>query len=357
MKKNRIIFTLFLIVCVLHVVSCNKGQQALLDNPPAAAGGCLYNCKSNQSDFPSEVTLYQVEYWNSTKYELEKDLVKETITDYKIYAEGPQTIAEYKGYPEYLNFYDGGKAFFQKEVTSINGGFSYFCDYNKQWYLEYSKPSLKWDLCNEISGEPSDPQNNDSLGHEDLSFHSMEDTEKKVLDQFDKWDLNMRVLEGYTINVSPEKNCYLLMFMEMIDQIPFMPYFYTEGDTKYTNWMLNPDAWAYISEDGVIDMRLMGLVQPSQKLESVKIISLDEAKENLEDHVKTKYMSNVTVEDMGLYYIGMPGTQQDEYVLTPFWFFCVSVEKSTQKAEGNPETTTEYYYELLNATNGEWLYH
>ena len=53
----------------------------------------------------------------------------------------------------------------------------------------------------------------------------MEDTEKKALDQFDKWDLNMRVLEEYTINVSPEKNCYLLMFMEMIDQIPFMPYF------------------------------------------------------------------------------------------------------------------------------------
>ena len=143
----------------------------------------------------------------------------------------------------------------------------------------------------------------------------------------------------------------------MIDQIPVMPYFYTEGDVKYTKWLPNTTANVYVSEDGVIYMHLGRLIQPLQALEFVEIISLDEAKENLENHVKTKYMSNVTVEDMGLYYIGMPGTQQDEYVLTPFWFFCVSVEKSTQKAEGNPETTTEYYYELLNATNGEWLYH
>ena len=93
MKKNRIIFTLFLIVCVLHVVSCNKGQQALLDNPPAAAGGCLYNCKSNQSDFPSEVTLYQVEYWNSTKYELEKDLVKGKSSHCRVFHSQRQSSA------------------------------------------------------------------------------------------------------------------------------------------------------------------------------------------------------------------------------------------------------------------------
>ena len=357
MRRKIVAFTC-LVTCLLLVVSCNKGQHALLDNPPAAAGGCLYNCKSNQSDFPSDVSLYQTNYWSSADYNIEETLIKGNVVDHEVWAEGPQTIAEYKGCPEYLTLYDGGEACYGKKGNSVDGGLMYFDNSVKEWYMEYSIPSPKWDRYNTIAhGAPEEIKNSEQWGNEDLDFCSLGDVEENLVEQFAAWDLNMRVLEGYTINVSPEKNCYLLMFMEMIDQIPLMPYFYTEGDTKYTNWMLNPDAWAYISEDGVISMRLMGLVQPSQKLESVKIISLDEAKENLEDHVKTKYMSNVTVEDMGLYYIGMPGTQQDEYVLTPFWFFCVSIENSTQNAEGNPETTTEYYYELLNATNGEWLYH
>lgn len=357
--RKKVVTLVCLVAYLLLVVSCNKGQQAMeKDSPTNAVGDCYYKIELNKDDFPSKVSLYQIDYWHSTDYNIEEALIKGTVVDHKVWAQGPQTIAEYKGCPEYLTLCDGGEACYGKKGNSVDGGLMYFDNSVKEWYMEYSIPSPKWDQYNTIAhGVPEEIKNSEQWGSEDLDFCPLRDVEENLVEQFATWDLNMRVLEEYTINVSPEKNCYLLMFMEMIDQIPLMPYFYTEGDTKYTNWLLNSDAWVYVSEDGVIAMQLGPLVQPLQALESVEIISCDEAKENLENHVKTKYRSNVTVEDMGLYYIGMPGTQQDSYVLTPFWFFCVSIENSTQNAEGNPETITEYYYELLNATNGEWLYH
>ena len=358
MRRKIVAFTC-LVTCLLLVVSCNKGQQAMEnDSHTNAVGDCYYKSELNKDDFPSRVSLYQIDHWHSTDYNIEEALIKGTVVGHEVWAQGPQTIADYNGDQEYLTFYDAGEAFNGKKGNSIDGGFIYVDSSVKKWYEECSIPSPKWDQYNTIAhGASEEIKNSEQWESDDLDFCPLRDVEETLVEQFAAWDLNMRVLEEYTINVSPEKNCYLLMFMEMIDQIPVMPYFYTEGDVKYTKWLPNTTANVYVSEDGVIYMHLGRLIQPLQALEFVEIISLDEAKGDLENHVKTKYRSNVTVEDMGLYYIGMPGTQQDEYVLTPFWFFCVSVEKSTQKAEGNPETTTEYYYELLNATNGEWLYH
>ena len=73
------------------------------------------------------------------------------------------------------------------------------------------------------------------------------------------------------------------------------------------------------------------------------------------EYLKKKYINKVTIEDIGLYYIGIPNSEESGYVLTPFWFFCVSSE--AWNAEEKTEMPTNVFYELLNATNGEWLYH
>lgn len=358
MKKQIkvIMCSVSLIMSMLTVASCNEKPQSTNTNPSAdTAGGFDYKCRLDQMNFPEEVSLYQADYWKATDYDLEADLLKGIIIDHEVWAEGPQTITQYKKSNEYLTFYDDGESFFGKKGNSIDGGFKYSDASAGDWYSEKSIAELKWDLCGPMSGVVSDIQNIQSWGNEELSFCSLKDEKDTLLKQFQKWDLDMQLLENYTIKISSKQNGYLLMFTELIDEIPLMPYFYTEGDTRYNDWLLNCHAYAYVSEEGVIKMEFANIVQPIQKMEKIKIISFKEAKEKMEEYLKKKYINKVTIEDIGLYYIGIPNSEESGYVLTPFWFFCVSSE--AWNAEEKTEMPTNVFYELLNATNGEWLYH
>ena len=356
--KKRMIGITCVVISAMFAVSCNKGQQTPSTDDAASDSAVQvhYNCEASADDFPEEVTLYEAEYWKSTDYDLEADLLKGEIVDHKIWAVGSQTIANYQGKDEYLYFHDGGEAYFGEKGRSVDGGFTYVDTSAGDWYSERVTNSLVWDHLNTISCGSIEPTNPELWGDEDLAFRSFQDVEDDLLQQFQKLDLNMQVVEKYTINVSPEQNCYLLMFTEMIDEIPLVPYFYTEGDVQRKNWLLNCNASVYVGEDGIMDAYVAQLVQPTQKLEKVEIISLNEAKSALEERMKAKYTSDVAVEHMGLYYVGMPGAEKESFRLTPFWLFCVSSEVTEQTVNGW-ETTTEVCYEVLNAVDGEWLQH
>lgn len=362
--KKRLIAITCLAIGTLFAVSCNKGQQTPADHAGDVSSDSAvqlhYNCETNANDFPTEVTLYEAEYWKSTDYDLEADLLKGEIVDHKVWAVGSQTIANYQGKDEYLYFHDGGEAFYGEWKNVVDGGFTYVDTSAGDWYSENATDSLVWDHLNTISGGSIEPTNPELWGDEDLAFRSFQEVEDDLLQQFQKLDLNMQVVEKYTVNVSPEQNCYLLMFTEMIDEIPLVPYFYTEGDVQRKNWLLNCNASVYVGEDGIMDAYVTHLVQPTQELEKVEIISLNEAKSALEERMKAKYTSDVEVEHMGLYYIGMPGAEKESFRLTPFWLFCVSSEVTGQTKIGTEiytRTTTEVCYEVLNAVDGEWLQH
>lgn len=361
--KKRLIAITCLVIGTLFAASCKKGQQTPTDNAGDVSSDSAvklqYNCEVNAEDFPTEVTLYEAEYWKSTDYGLEADLLKGEIVDHKVWAEGPQTIANYQGNDEYLYFHDGGEACFgEKGSAGKDGGLTYVnvADTEK-WDMERSARSLKWDLFGVMSGAPAEVQNIDLWGEEDLPFRPLKDVEEDLLQQFRAWDLEMETLEKYTVNISSEENYYLLMFTELIDDIPLMPYFYSEGFTQYNDWLAPCDVYVYVAEDGIADMELDAVVKPTQDLEKVKIISLKDAQASLETQVRAKYTEDVTVEDMGLYYIGMPETQKNTFKLTPFWMFCVSTEVEVPTVEGGKETVTEVFYEVLNAVDGEWLQH
>lgn len=358
--KKRLIAITCLAIGTLFAASCNKGQQTPADHAGDVSSDSAvklqYNCEVNAEDFPTEVTLYEAEYWKSTDYDLEADLLKGEIVDHEVWAQGPQTIANYQGQDEYLMFYDGGEAFYGEWKNVVDGGFNYTDTSAGDWYSECATDSLVLDHLNTISGGSIEPTNPELWGDEDLDFRSFQEVEDDLLQQFQKLDLNMQVVEKYTVNVSPEKNCYLLMFTEMIDEIPLVPYFYTEGDVQRKNWLLNCNASAYVGRDGIMYLSARELVQPTQELERMEIISLNEAKSALEERMKAKYTSDVAVEHVGLYYIGMPGAKKESFRLTPFWLFCVSSEVTRQTVNGW-ETDTEVCYEVLNAVDGEWLQH
>ena len=283
-------------------------------------------------------------------------MLKGNITEYSVWAEGPGVTTDYDGSHEYLNYYDDGLACFGEKGHSVDGGFIYTDASTEYWFSEQSVATLKWDLGGVMSGAPSDLQNTELWGEDNLPFAPLAEVEQMLLDKFQKWDLTMQTMERYTVQLSQEQSCYLLMFTEQIGELPLMPYFYTKGYTKFNDWLLNCNVSAYVSEDGIINMSCMDLVQTGEKLDTVEILSLEEAKAALEEYMRSKGLEGICVEDMGLYYIGMPIKDQTGYQLTPFWFFCISSENplSASDAETGSERK-EVDYEFLNAIDGEWL--
>ena len=163
MRRKIVAFTC-LVTCLLLVVSCNKGQQAMEnDSHTNAVGDCYYKSELNKDDFPSRVSLYQIDHWHSTDYNIEEALIKGTVVGHEVWAQGPQTIADYNGDQEYLTFYDAGEAFNGKKGNSIDGGFIYVDSSVKKWYEECSIPSPKWDQYNTIAHGASEEIKNDLI--------------------------------------------------------------------------------------------------------------------------------------------------------------------------------------------------
>ena len=377
-KKSCYLGIVLLLACCLSG-ACEHGRRTLEETSGIGQDVAKWENRVD-TDSVSEkesARVYHVEYWDSTQYDLEQVLLRGKEREVKSYAEGPQTISAYGGKPEYLNRYDGGASFFGKKGTSIDGGFSYRSDAVWEDIEEYSAGVPKWDMLDE--------EGNDRYGSEDLAFASLSQTEENVAGILADWDLQVQILEAYSLNLSaqeaiykekqellrnltdegeepeltePYREGYLLLMTQTVDEIPLIPYFYTGGRVEYQEWLQPNLVSVWVTEDGIAQMYAENQITVRDTKEQLELITYEEALALLEEQQRTKqYGEHTVLADAGLFYVGIP-EETGGFALTPCWCFCLIWENHFLDATtGQMSERTEITYELFHAATGERLLH
>ncbi|HOM02329.1 MAG TPA: hypothetical protein PLH43_05820 [Acetivibrio sp.] len=316
---------------------------------------------------------YKAEHIVFDNQKLIDAFMKSSVTEEKIWAEGPQFIASAGNTQEFLSIYDGGKSFGIK--TSLKGGFRYSrivngeinklstvanCDF---YYPSFSKSDYN--------------SNDDYSSYTDLNFLSYEDALtdiKRIINaakipQFDvheTYSLDLKTIKSHyelylksasveeelkNLDWTKEDECYIFSLRQLVDNIPIINReWYMPDGTKssaFGNFM--PATYINLVYDskGIKEINAKSILNVIDEIEINRLINVYEALNTLiEDYSLTILENDVSIVSAELCYLSIP--KGDVFELIPGWVFC-----STQTIEFNGELHTQYKYDVVNAVTGK----
>jgi len=319
-----------------------------------------------------EAKTYLADYMEFDKQKLVNSFMKNSITEEKILAEGPQVISSSGNVTEFLSIYDGGKSFGVE--TGMEGGFAYSKTVDDLWIK-------KWDTVASSSflapGFNEQYRLNSDYGSQiDLDFLPYEDALadiRKILkmagipafDIDETYSLDLEtILSHYRLylenNMNEEERkltwtkddeCYIFSLRQLVDNIPIVNKTWQMPDgTKASVWG-NPMPAASIhlvyDKTGICDIEAYNILRITDEKEKNKLISVYEALNTLiHDYSLTILEDEISIDSAELCYLIIPKDNMAE--LVPGWVFRSA---KTEKTDGG--NYIQYKYDVVNAITGE----
>ncbi|MBZ4665361.1 hypothetical protein [Mahella sp.] len=323
-----------------------------------------------------EAKTFKADYINFNKQELIKAFVKNSITEEKILAEGPQIIASDGKINEILSIYDGGKSFGTE--NSMKGGFTYI-RVNDGIYWE------KLDTIANISfTDPSFIEqkygynlNNDYASYSDLDFLPFEKAIvniKKIFDiagipPFDIYETHSLDLETIlshyklylhsesveddkkNINWTKDDECYIFSLRQLIDNIPVVNKGWQMPDgakgSVWGNPMPSTEINLVYDKTGISRIAAYNILSVTDEIENNSLINVYEALNILiEDYSRMILEEDTRIISAELCYLSIPKDNMVE--LVPGWIF-----GSVKATELNGSMYNRYKYDAINAVTGQ----
>lgn len=323
-------------------------------------------------------TTYKANYLFFDKQKLIDAFIKNSITEEKIWAEGPQVIASAENMREFINIYDGGKSFGIAE-TAKGGSFSFSRVVNDIHLLNKLNTVAHISFDNSLSGLKIKDSYNSNNGYEpyrDLGFLSYEDALadiKRILNmagipQFDidetySLDLNtmkshydLYLKQGFDDNIkkiewTKDDECYIFSFRQLVDNIPIInKEWHIPDGTKnsiFGNLMPQTHVELVYDHTGITYLNVYNMLNTIDETETNRLISLYEALNTLiQDYSLTILEDDIRIVSADLCYLPIP--KDDMFELVPGWVF-----GSTKESIIHGKVYFDYKYDVVNAVTGK----
>ncbi|WP_235832613.1 hypothetical protein [Acetivibrio mesophilus] len=380
MKKNIMLSISIFILVIL--ASCNTPEKAInfqdMDSKTFLEHVNLSENLSIHIDFDNvkgvdTAKTYKADHIVFDNQKLINAFIKNSITEEKIWAEGPQFIASDGNTKEFLSIYDGGKSF--GIVTGLKGGFNYGRTVNGVMNklstvanIDFYYPSFSKNDYN---------SNDDYSSYTDLDFSPYEKALthiKRILNeaglpQFDvqeSYSLNLKTMKSHyelylksasieddlkNLNWTKEDECYIFSLRQLVDNIPIINREWQMPDGTKSSAFGNLMPPTYINlvydSNGITNISTYSILNISNEIETNSLINVYEALNTLiQDYSLTILENDVSIVSAELCYLSIP--QGDIFELIPGWVFC-----SSQTMEYDSKLYTQYKYDVVNAVTGK----
>lgn len=385
MKKNIMLFISTFILVIL--ASCSTPEKVIdfqgMDSKAFLESVNLPENLSIDINFDDVKSLdtaktYKADHIVFDNQKLINAFIKNSITEEKIWAEGPQFIASTGNTREFLNIHDGGKSFGIE--TSTEGGFGYGRVVNDMFFSD----KLNTVASLEFNYPPSSPKlkhsyysNDDYASYSNLDFISYEEALADIkgilnaagLPQFDvdeTYSLDLKTMKSHyelylesglteddlkNLNWSKDDECYIFSLVQLVDDIPIVNREWQMPDGTKSSAVGNPMPPTYINllydSEGIKDIRACFIRDIIDEVETNSLINVYKALNTLiQDYSLTILEDDVSIVSAELCYLSIP--KDDVFELIPGWVFC-----STQTIESNGKTYIDYKYDVVNAVTGK----
>lgn len=321
----------------------------------------------------NKATIYQAEQEQFDQQNLIDTLIQNEIVEEKVWAEGPQIIAEGSDIQEVLSVDDGGEAFFGvKEYDA--GGFNYSKITNGfGWNEMMIVANLSFINASVLENQ----QNSEYASKSDLGFLPYEKALADIEQTLDKIGLpTIKVDETYSLDLetmlshyelylnSPfveeddidlkwtkDNESYIFSLQQLVDNIPIVNKGWQMPDgTKESAWG-NPMPATGITlvydQTGISNISAYGILDIGDKLETKSLINVYEALHTLVDAYSLTILEDeISIDSAELSYLAVP--KDDIYELIPGWVFV-----SSKSTTDDGITSTEYKYDVVDAVTGK----
>lgn len=323
-----------------------------------------------------EAKLYKANYLNFDLEKLKKAFIKNSVTEEKHWAEGPQLIASKGDIKEYLSLYDGGRSFGIENGT--DGGFAYMMVKDDQlWNKLNTVSSTGFDIPGLNAQKYGYSINTDYESGRDLDFMSYEDSLsdiKRILetaeippfDVAEAYSLDLETIKKHyelylksgdasieksSLSWDKEDESYLFSLRQLIDAIPVVNKSWQMPDgTKGSAWgnpMPATTVTLVYNKLGISEITAYNILTIAEELESRSLISIFEALNILiEDYSLIILEEDIRIISGELGYLSIP--EADGIKLVPGWLFC-----SVKAATINNNTYNTYKFDAVDAVTGK----
>lgn len=310
--------------------------------------------------------VYSAHFWDWDEKRMLNILLGDKVPQKEIQASSVAYYCEDDLETQTLLLYDGGEAW--GEDGGLDGGFSYSTEKAGQHmnFMQYSYVLSIDPGFLESKGMDIYP----NAWERDLEFKSFLDSEQEIGNELEALKLpQLELSKAFSITkeqmqdridhfdeetkrdifdrfrVTKEDECYVMIYNQVVDGIPVVDVYWPEEPRKIGE---APETYVsvLVSESGVMRMEAIGLYTLTGEGEEKDLISCEEALNVIKKEYE--YSSNATLENVSLRYVSIK--KNNQYELTPAWFFKVKEEKRFQTGTGQASEEISVYYAVHAVT-------
>ena len=401
MKIKAIWISCLVILLLLISLGCNKSNnrndEQNIDLEGFLKSVTLPERFSVEIDTHSIRTRDKASVYTANYLQLDPDTATEALLSGEI--QSTQSIAQGLWFEagsiqkEYLILFDGGKSFGVN--SGVDGGISYTISPVEGRSLRdkltlVASPDGPTEAADVFEMKYGYTQLSRFDANTDLSFGSYRDALTSVTETLStagfpdmgisnsysidletigiNFNLYMTALKDFNLdpdsdvtdtNWSIEDECYILMFHQVIDDIPVVnvPWQMKGGTSAAGNRMPYTFATVYYSMDGIISIYAVNMYESLVNEVEVDLINHVYAMRSLVDTYSELILDrDIRVVNMELNYVSIPS--DIEFRLVPAWVFTLAEDRNVSNVDNNSSglMIREYNYYVFDATTGERIF-